>query len=116
MDAGKTVAWFNADQVREQFNDWDFSETGRIRQSYRMRELANDCNCDYAVCDFVAPLPAMRDAFDADCTAWVDTIAEGRFADTNKAFIPPVEYSIKVNTQDAEYWAQLITGQFLLKN
>ena len=35
-----TVEWFNADHVRKQFNDWDFSHEGRIRQSHRMHELA----------------------------------------------------------------------------
>lgn len=111
LGAGKTVAWFNADQVREQFNDWDFSETGRIRQGRRMRELADECGCDYAICDFVAPLPKMREAFAADYVVWLDTIVEGRFADTNKAFIAPAEYSIKVNTQDAAHWAAIVAEQ-----
>ena len=42
----KTVTWFNADEVRKQFDDWDFSEQGRIRQSKRMYDLAETCGND----------------------------------------------------------------------
>jgi adenylylsulfate kinase len=34
-------AWFNADKVREQFDDWDFSPEGRKRQALRMKELCS---------------------------------------------------------------------------
>jgi adenylylsulfate kinase-like enzyme len=37
----KRVGWINADDVRKKYNDWDFSTEGRIRQSLRMRELAD---------------------------------------------------------------------------
>jgi adenylylsulfate kinase len=37
----KKVGWLNADDVRKKYNDWDFTEAGRIRQSLRMRELAD---------------------------------------------------------------------------
>jgi adenylylsulfate kinase-like enzyme len=43
---GSTVGWLNADEVRRHFNDWDFSREGRIRQSLRMRELADESNTD----------------------------------------------------------------------
>ena len=46
-DAQITVAWLNADEVRRHYNDWDFSREGRIRQSNRMRELADEANTDY---------------------------------------------------------------------
>jgi adenylylsulfate kinase len=103
------VIWLNADKIREEYNDWDFSTEGRIRQSYRMRDLADKIECDFAIADFVTPLKEMRDIFSADYTVWVDTITEGRFADTNKAFIPPTHYNIKVNTQDSEVWGNIIT-------
>ena len=39
---GQTVSWLNADEVRRHYNDWDFSVEGRIRQSMRMRDLADE--------------------------------------------------------------------------
>jgi adenylylsulfate kinase len=111
QDDNKTVEWFNADLVRQAYDDWDFSVEGRIRQSVRMRELANKMHCDYVLCDFVCPLPVMRDNFDADFIIWVDTIDESRYADTNQIFVSPEKYDIKVDKQDAEKWAKIIYEQ-----
>ena len=108
-----SVDWFNADDVRKRFNDWDFSKEGRIRQSLRMAEFAIKSTGDYVICDFVAPLVEMRNNFKADWTVWVDTIDQGRFDDTNKAFIPPKEYDFRVTEQNAEKWAEFI-GQHIL--
>ena len=49
--------WINADQVREKYNDWDFSLEGRIRQAQRMRHLADGVvrAGGIAVADFVCP-------------------------------------------------------------
>lgn len=109
------VDWFNADDIRKQFNDWDFSTEGRIRQSLRMLSFALKCTGDYVICDFVAPLVEMRNNFKADWTVWVDTIAEGRYADTNKAFVEPKEYDFRVTEQDADKWAEFI-GDHILNN
>ena len=111
----KNCAWFNADKVREQFNDWDFSHEGRIRQSKRMRELADNCpsNPQYVIADFVAPLIEMRNNFKADWTVWVDTIREGRYADTNKAFVEPEVYDFRITEQDAEKWADFVADHVL---
>jgi adenylylsulfate kinase len=105
------VLWLNADEIRRKFNDWDFSEEGRIKQSLRMREIADLSNKDYVVADFVCPLPAMRENYAADFTIWVDTITEGRFEDTNKLFVPPEKYNIRVTEQDACKWAKIIYEQ-----
>ena len=111
--AGRTVSWFNADEIRKQFNDWDFSEAGRIRQSKRMRELADACSTDYALCDFVAPIVEMRNNFKADWTIWVDTIREGRYADTNAMFVEPEVYDFRVTEQAAEKWSDFVADHIL---
>ena len=107
------VQWLNADDVRKRFNDWDFSQEGRIRQSHRMRELADDSSADFVIVDFVAPLPEMRYNFKADWTVWVDTIDAGRYEDTNKMFTPPDVYDFRVTEQAADKWAEFIGTHIL---
>jgi nicotinamide riboside kinase len=109
------VKWINADDVRKKYNDWDFSYEGRIRQSIRMRELADACLKDFVIADFVAPLVEMRNNFKADWTIWMDTIDAGRFEDTNKAFIPPETYDFRITEQNAEKWVELV-GSHILEN
>jgi broad-specificity NMP kinase len=116
LDQTKKVKWFNADDVRKQYNDWDFSSNGRIRQSHRMYELAsaND-DKDFVICDFVAPLTEMRNNFKADWTIWMDTIDSGRFEDTNKMFVPPEVYDFRITEQNAEKWAEFVGDHILEK-
>ena len=109
------VDWFNADDIRRKYNDWDFSKEGRIRQSLRMLQFAIEYTGDYVICDFVAPLVEMRNNFKADWTIWVDTIKEGRYEDTNKAFTPPEQYDFRVTEQNADKWAEFI-GEHILSN
>ena len=109
------VKWFNADEIRKQYNDWDFSKEGRIRQSIRMFEFALKSQSDFAICDFVAPLPEMRHNFKADWTIWIDTIEKGRFEDTNKAFVPPDVYDFRITEQNAEKWVPFV-GEHILEN
>jgi adenylylsulfate kinase len=91
-----TVQWFNADAVRKEYNDWDFSAEGRLRQVHRMCDLTNQSNADFVICDFVCPIQAYRDIFDADMSVWIDTIDSGRYADTNQIFEPPKNYSYRI--------------------
>ena len=113
VDSSVKVNWFNADDIRRKYNDWDFSNDGRIRQSLRMFQFSMEAGGDYVICDFVAPLVEMRNNFKADWTIWVDTIREGRYADTNKAFIEPEHYDFRVTEQDADKWAEFI-GQHII--
>ena len=81
----------NADEVRTQYDAWDFSLSGRIRQAVHMRHLADGVVMagKIAVADFVCPTEAARLEFAPDFTVWMDTIKKGRFEDTNKVFESP---------------------------
>lgn len=110
----KSVTWFNADDIRTQYNDWDFSQEGRLRQSIRMRELADSSRTDYVICDFVAPLQEMRKNFAADYTIWMNTISLSRYEDTNMIFKAPIKYNFCVTTKDAVAWAKKIIDHIYL--
>ena len=100
----------NADEVRKEANDWDFSEEVRKRQSKRMADFAIKLKEDgsFVVADFICPTPEARKLFPADFIIWVDTIKEGRFEDTNKMFVKPDKYNFHVTSQDAKNWAPKI--------
>ena len=90
--------WLNADTIRKEYNDWDFSMEGRIRQANRMRHLADGIvkAGKIALADFVCPTEKAREAFGADFSIWMHTIKEGRFEDTNRIFEIPTNYDYKV--------------------
>ena len=92
------AAWYNADIVREMANDWDFSPEGRIRQSLRMKSLADfeKNQGRIVICDFVCPTHETKENFNPDITIWMNTITSGRYEDTNKMFEKPknVDYVV----------------------
>lgn len=111
-------AWYNADVIRGAANDWDFSPEGRLRQANRMKTFADFevSNGRTVICDFVAPVPAAREQFDADKVIWVDTIRLGRFEDTNKMFESPDKFDTHVTTlmtdEQIEAFANTIKEQW----
>ena len=91
-------AWYNADKVREMANDWDFSDTGRRRQSERMNIIATfeAVRARTVICDFVCPTGDTRKEFNADITIWMNTIQSGRYDDTNKIFEEPTDMDFRL--------------------
>ena len=98
------AAWYNADKVREMANDWDFSPDGRVRQSMRMKNLADfeKENNRIVICYFVCPTKETRDNFDPDVVVWMDTIKEGRYEDTNKMFEEPDNVNFHITEMNDE--------------
>ena len=92
------AARYNADIVREMANDWDFSREGRIRQSLRMKNLADfeKNQGRIVICDFVCPTRETKKNFNPDITIWMNTIKSGRYEDTNKMFEIPTEVDYEI--------------------
>src|SRR5579862_286102 len=106
---------FNADEVRKNINkDLGYSESDRIEQARRMGWL-----CDQvvkaggiAIADFICPTPEARAAFTENGEAflvWIDRIKAGRFEDTNRLFVPPEHYDVRVAPEGTvEYWREQV--------
>lgn len=109
----KAILCFNADKIRKEYNDWDFSMIGRNRQAIRMKKFADSADSDYVICDFICPTDELRELFSADFTIWVDTISESQYPDTDMLFVPPKVYDIRVTDQDAEKWSDIIVNHFI---
>lgn len=109
--------WLNADKVREQFNDWDFTQFGRERQAKRMKDLAelHGQYNDVVLCDFVCPLQITRDQFDPDYTIFVNTINESRYENTNKIFEIPSKFDCEVKYKNSNYYSKIIYNDLVHK-
>ena len=109
--------WLNADKVRKEYNDWDFSDEGRKRQATRMNKLAQNYldKGHIVVADFVCPTPKLRKLFNPEFIIWVNTIKAGRFDDTNKLFIKPEKFDFEVKSKDAEKWSLVIAEKIMGK-
>jgi adenylylsulfate kinase len=103
----------NADEVRANVSkDLGFSEADRIEHATRMGWLCDQVvktGC-FAIADFICPTPATREAFMRDGPAfviWLDRISAGRFPDTNRMFVPPQHYDVRVLPEGTpEYWSE----------
>ena len=101
---------FNADAVRANLSrDLGFSHEDRVEHARRMGWM-----CDRVVeaggtviADFVCPTGETRAAFGDAFTIWVDRIEAGRFEDTNRMFVVPERFDLRVAPEGApQYWAE----------
>jgi cytidyltransferase-like protein len=101
---------FNADAVRANLSrDLGFTHEDRLEHARRMGWM-----CDRIVeaggtviADFICPTEATRRAFGDAFVIWVDRIAAGRFEDTNRMFVAPERFDLRVVAEGApQYWAE----------
>jgi len=106
LSASLNAKHLNADELRKQYNDWDFSDAGRLRQAHRIKNLSD--KYDLVVCDFIAPKEIHRHIVDADILIWMDTVKESKYKDTDKLFETPKNYSLRILEKNSNYWANII--------
>lgn len=101
---------FNADAVRANLSpDLGFDHDDRIEHARRMGWM-----CDRVVeaggtviADFICPTPQTRAAFGEAFTIWVNRIETGRFEDTNRMFVPPERFDLRIEPHGTpQYWAE----------
>ena len=102
--------WINADDVRNHYNDWDFTPEGRLRQAMRMKFLSDGVvrAGKIAVADFLCPTEATRTEFNPDYTVWMDTIQQSVHEDTNKMFQSPTKFNYHVSAWFSNTHEQLM--------
>ena len=109
--------WVNADELRKECNDWDFSNEGRKRQAHRMGLIASAGSARgfVMICDFVCPTRETRDIFDPDMIIYMDTISKSQYADTNSIFEPPTreEYDFRIDEFASDKWALTLADLIL---
>lgn len=109
--------WYNADAVRTECNDWDFSDEGRLRQCNRMKTYALDSkrNGRHAVVDFVCPRNEYRTIFNPDITIWMNTLEAGRYENTNQIFEAPSGLNIHGGDFEIDkhsWWTEEFTNEW----
>src|SRR5580704_10994902 len=101
---------FNADAVRANLSrDLGFGHEDRVEHARRMGWM-----CDRVVeaggtvvADFICPTADTRAAFGDAFTIWIDRIDAGRFEDTNRMFVPPDHFDLRVRSEGTpQYWAE----------
>jgi cytidyltransferase-like protein len=106
---------FNADAVRANLSrDLGFGHEDRIEHARRMGWM-----CDRVIeaggtviADFICPTPDTRAAFGEAFVIWVDRIEAGRFEDTNRMFVAPQRFDIRVAAEGTpQYWAEMALSQ-----
>ena len=101
---------FNADAVRANLSrDLSFEHADRIEHARRMGWM-----CDRVaeaggtvIADFICPTADTRAAFGDAFIIWVDRIKAGRFEDTNRMFVPPERFDLRIEADGTpQYWAE----------
>lgn len=91
------VRTLNGDEIREMYNDWDFSKEGRERQAERMFKEA--CKLEEknipVIVDFICPYDKFRK--DYDVTIWMDTVERGNYENTFQEFEVPTKYTERIS-------------------
>ena len=81
---------YNADTMREFYDDWEFSEPARFRSAHRMAQFK------FGILDFICPLEELRERINPTFSIWMDTINKCEYEDTNKMFEKSTNFNMRI--------------------
>ena len=96
----KTYVWFNGDDVRRAYDDWDFTLEGRLRQTKRMKELADKSGEIDVIIDYVCPLKVYRQILQPTHIVYIDTKSDTKYEDTKSIFEPVESPNVIVSNKN----------------
>ena len=102
--------WLNADDIRQEADDWDFSPEGRERQCLRIKDKATEAEFKgiISIADFICPTQELRKLYDADIIIYMHSEPNGKYKDTDTLFEEPTknEYDFKLTlADDLDKWS-----------
>ena len=105
--------WLNADKVRKDADDWDFTLEGRKRQARRMAKLSEDVllGGNHVIADFICPTRETREIFSPDYIIFMNTIISGKYGDTNALFEIPENVDFEINEKNAELICYIVANK-----
>ena len=106
--------YFNGDTIRELTQNYDFTITGRIKQTETMKHLAENCGGKIVVCDFICPTKELRKIFTPDIIVYCVHKGSGKYKDTDSIF-QEVEQSEATNVFQFERGNEEQVVQEILK-
>ncbi len=81
--------------IRVELKDIDYSYEGRMRQTYRILNMARRCQEDVVIIDMVCPTIEMRSLINPDILIWADDIEKSTHQEVDKIFENPVLYDFR---------------------
>ena len=90
----KNCCYFNGDEIRSMFNEWEFKEIDRTNQAIRMQRLC-EISLKNCIVDFICPFESFRTYY--NITVWMNTVKKCKYADTNQTFEKPEKVDYEIN-------------------
>ena len=118
------AAYFNADEVRRMFDDWEFTPEARNRQATRMDSLASIADKHYVIADFICPTLKTRNIFNPAFIVWMDTEKKSNsangpaaigstFEQTDEMFEEPLDCNVRVTEKNVDKWVEIVYNKMM---
>jgi hypothetical protein len=94
--------------VRKELKDLDFSYDGRMRQTYRILNIARQKKEEVVIIDMACPYPEMIEVLNPDVVIWASKNKNCKYIETLEQFVPPKLYDVKCDKITSSTYSEII--------